>query len=46
VCGAGIEHFLLFDHLSSTKEHERVLAPYIEAGIVTLSPAIENQARL
>lgn len=40
---SGIEHFFLFDHLSSTKEHKRVLAPYISAGIVTLSPAIENQ---
>ena len=30
---------------SGTKEHELVLAPFIEAGIVTLSPAIENQVR-
>lgn len=39
---AGIDHFYLFNHHSSTAEHEAVLAPYIAAGIVELADALDS----
>jgi hypothetical protein len=39
---AGIEHFYLFNHHSATREHEAVLLPYITAGIVELSNALDS----
>ena len=37
---AGVEHFFLYNHHSATDDHERILRPYIDAGLVTLDQAI------
>mmetsp|Transcript_50425 Transcript_50425/g.81437 ORF Transcript_50425/g.81437 Transcript_50425/m.81437 type:complete len:390 (+) Transcript_50425:94-1263(+) len=36
----GVEHFFLYNHHSSSDVHERILAPYIAQGIVTLDEAV------
>lgn len=35
-----MEHFFLYNHHSATVHHERLLAPYIDAGLVTLGEAV------
>jgi hypothetical protein len=39
VC-AGVEHFFLYNHQSSTEDHVGILQPYIDSGLVTLDQAI------
>jgi len=36
----GVEHFFLYNHHSSSDDHEAVLAPYVAAGLVTLDDAV------
>ena len=36
----GVEHFFLYNHHSSSNDHEAVLAPYVAAGLVTLDDAV------
>ena len=36
----GVEHFFLYNHHSSSDDHEAVLAPYVAAGLVTLDNAV------
>lgn len=37
---AGVEHFFLYNHHSSSDKHEEILQPYIDAGVVTLEQAV------
>jgi hypothetical protein len=36
----GVEHFFLYNHHSSSDDHEAVLAPYVATGLVTLDDAV------